>query len=112
ARQLGITWLALSYATWRMLFHPGYTVVAVSVTESEAIELVDFRLKVFIFANLPPWLIQEKKKAPPGWDGLTWESNKHELTVHHPNGMISRFLAMSASPNAGRSLTANLLLLD
>lgn len=112
ARQLGVTWLALAYATWRMLFHPGYTVVAISKTESDAIELVDYRLKVFIFANLPPWLIQEKKKAPLGWDGLTWESNKHELTVYHPNGMRSRFVASSASPDAGRSLTANLLILD
>ena len=30
ARQLGLTWLVLAYAVWRLLHNPGYQVVALS----------------------------------------------------------------------------------
>ena len=39
ARQLGITWLVLHYALWKMI-NPGRTVIGLSRTEDEAQELV------------------------------------------------------------------------
>ena len=39
ARQLGITWLTLHYALWKLI-NPGRTVIGLSRTEDEAQELV------------------------------------------------------------------------
>lgn len=117
ARQLGFTWLALSYAVWRMIKTPGYTVVAISKTEDDAIELVDFRLARIMLPRLPTWLIQKKAEAAPGWTGPVWEANKHELVIHHPGteenpgGSVSRFKA-DAGASAGASLTVDLVILD
>ena len=36
ARQLGISWLSLSYALWLMLFHPPATVLLFSLREEES----------------------------------------------------------------------------
>lgn len=119
ARQLGLTWLALWYSVWRMITRPGFTVIAISRTEPDAIELVDFRLAEVMLPRLPPWLIRLKRTAPPGFPGLTWEASKHELTIYHPTDpetgeerLPSRFKALAASEDAGRSVTADLLLLD
>jgi hypothetical protein len=112
ARQLGFTWLALAYAVWRMLFTPGYTVVAISKTDDDAIELVDYRLAHILLPRLPRWLIRHRSDAPPGWSGPIWDSTKHEITIQHPGGdIVSRFRA-DAGPDAGRSLTADLGILD
>lgn len=113
ARQLGLTWLTLVYALWRMLFTPGYLVVAISRTDDESIELADWRLAQIIMPRLPEWLIRHVKDAPDNWHGLTWESTKHEIVVRHPGGLpASRFRAEAAAKNSGRSFTANLVMLD
>lgn len=119
ARQLGLTWLALAYAVWHMINEPGFTVIAISKTEPDAIELVDFRLAEVMLPRLPPWLIRQKRTVPAGYPGLTWEASKHELTIYHPadpetgeERLPSRFKALAASEDAGRSVTADLLLLD
>ena len=36
ARQLGLTWLALAYAVWCMVFRAGFSVVALSKKEDDA----------------------------------------------------------------------------
>jgi len=110
ARQLGLTWLALAYATWRMAFNPGYAVVALSKKEDDAKELV--RRVEFILRYLPKWMIQEKKLADPGFDGPVWESTTLSVTIYHQGGEPSTFKAMSSSPDSGRSFTANLVFLD
>lgn len=111
ARQLGVTWLVLSYAVWRMLFQPGYTVVALSKTEEDAKELV--RRIEFILKNLPPWMTRNKTEAKEsGFSGPTWDATTQVATVHHPDGEPSVFKSMPAAQGSGRSLTANLLLLD
>ncbi|GAB4434196.1 MAG: terminase [Anaerolineae bacterium] len=55
ARQIGLTWLALAYALWKMLFHPIQTVLLFSRRDDEAVELLDFRLKG-MYARLPRWM--------------------------------------------------------
>ncbi len=111
ARQLGLTWLALSYAIWRMIFKHGYSVVALSKREDpDAKELI--RRLQFILKYLPSWLIREKKEAPPEWDGPVWEATVLSITVEHPGGEPSTFRSMTAAPDSGRSFTANLVILD
>ena len=96
ARQLGLTWLALSYAIWQMIFVVGYSVIALSKTDDDAKELV--RRAKFILNHLPAWLV-------PKWDG-----NMESITIYHKEP--STFQSFAASQNAGRSFTANLVLLD
>lgn len=98
ARQLGLTWLALAYAAWSMIFKAGFSVIALSKTEDDAFELV--RRVVFIIQHLPQWL-------QPRFD-----YTKSSLIVYHDNGEPSTFQSFPASQNAGRSFTASLLLLD
>lgn len=110
ARQLGLTWLALSYATWRMMTRPGYQVIGLSKTEDDAKELVR-RLR-FILRYLPPWMIRLRKGCDPGYVGSTWESSTEMVTIYHPKGEPAYFRALPASSDAARSLTANLVIID
>ena len=50
ARQVGITWVALIYCAWEMIYNPGYTVLALSKTKYDANELV--RRLGLIFGNM------------------------------------------------------------
>lgn len=54
ARQLGMTWLALAYALWVLLFDPIATVLLFSRRDDEAVELVN-RLKG-MHGKLPAWM--------------------------------------------------------
>ena len=112
ARQLGVTWLALAYAVWRMLFFPGYTVVALSKNEDDAKELVT-RVR-FILEHLPPWLTRHGPTAKgSGFSGPVWDATTQIATIWHPGDQApSIFKSMPAAQGSGRSLTANLVLLD
>jgi hypothetical protein len=55
ARQLGLTWLCLSYALWLLMFRPIATVLLFSRRDTEAIHLLDGRLKN-MYKLLPDWL--------------------------------------------------------
>jgi len=110
ARQLGFSWLCLSYAVRRMIFKTGYSVVALSKREDDAKELS--RRVVFILRYMPEWFIRDKKTAPTAWKGMTWESTSLQITINHPNGEPSIFSSLTSSPDSGRSLTANLIILD
>lgn len=103
ARQLGITWLSLAYAVWIMLL-PGKTVIALSRTETEAKELVR---RVGVILRYMPELIREEP-----WGGMTWEQSALKASVIHPNGLVSTFQAFASTPSAGRSFTANVIILD
>ena len=106
ARQIGITWLALSYAAWNML-RGGYSVMALSRSEDEAKELV--RRMAFIFDHMP-FASRIKEKKP--YTKVTFDSNALLLTVWGENGLESTFKAFASSPSAGRSFTGNLLIFD
>ena len=111
ARQLGLTWLALSYAVWKMIFTPGFSVVALSQKETpDAKELV--RRVVFILRHLPKWITIEKSQAPPLYPRPTWEATTLTVTISHAGAEPSTFLAMASAPGAGRSFTASLVILD
>lgn len=113
ARQLGLTWLALAYATWQMLRRGGYSVIAISRREDDAKKLVH-RVE-FILRHLPAWII---RPAEDGW-GLfgSWEATTERVVIHHTPecwvpGEDSTFEALPSSPDTGRSLAVSLLLMD
>jgi len=117
ARQLGLTWLVLAYAVWRMLFNPGYSVVALSKKEDDAKELV--RRVKFILENLPAWMTREKKRAPKNFAGPVWEATALSITIYHPKkdrpgeyADPSVLTGMSSAPDSARSFTSNLVILD
>ncbi|MBR0081558.1 MAG: hypothetical protein IJP98_02325 [Clostridia bacterium] len=103
ARQLGITWLVLAYAVWCML-QAGITVVALSRTETEAKELVR---RVSVILNHMRGICREKE-----WGGMTWSSTALSVTMTNPDEPESTFQAFASTPGAGRSFTANLIILD
>lgn len=95
ARQLGVTWLALSYALWLMLFHPAATVLLFSRRDDEAIDLLDFRLKG-MYALLPPWM---KARAV-------------EVDSAHEWALSNGSRAIAFPTTAGDSYTATLVIGD
>ena len=112
SRQLGITWLALSYASGEIIFKDGYSVVAMSKKEDDAKELI--RRMEFMLRHLPSWMIREKKKVLKNhnFSGPVWESTTLSITIYHKSKEPSVFTAMNASADSGRSFTANLVILD
>ena len=95
ARQLGQTWLALSYALWTMLFRSAATVLMFSRRDDEAVDLLKHRLRG-MYRRLPEFL-QVKELSV---------DNDHELELS--NG--SRAKAFPTT--AGDSYTASLVIVD
>lgn len=95
ARQLGFTWLVLGYALWLMLFRPAATIGIFSRTETDASDLLDFRLKG-IYERLPAFL---RCRAVVGNNMSRWELS---------NGSI----AMAFPTTGGRSYTFSFLFAD
>lgn len=100
ARQVGITWVALIYCAWEMIFFPGHSILALSKTRADANELVR-RLGV-IFENMKPLLAG-------GGAAVSIQKESVSLSV---GNLTSVFRSLPASPSAGRSLTANVIVLD
>jgi hypothetical protein len=109
ARQLGFTWLALHYAAWMMLTKPGRTVICLSRIEDDAKELVRRLAVIFRYMN---GLVCEKGKFLKGYEGVWFENNSLSLTLHFQDQPVSTMVGVAASQDAGRSLTADLLIID
>ena len=109
ARQLGFSWLILSIAAWLNVLNTGRTIVALSRSENEAMELVR-RLSVIL--DYMPELVMEEKSAPQGYSGATYTKTSMSIKIHFKNGPDSVFNAFPSSPNAARSFTADMILFD
>ena len=109
ARQLGISWLVLHYAAWLLLCHTGRSVIGMSRSENEAMELV--RRLAVIYRNMPE-LIAEKNNVPTGWSGAWFENTALSLTIHFPDKSMSVFRCFASNENSARSFTADLLIFD
>jgi len=95
SRQLGISTLTAGYALWLMLFHSDKKILVIATKQGTAKNLVT---KVSVMHdNLPSWL-----------RGKVTEDNK--LSLAFTNG--SSILAEASSPEAGRSESLSLLILD
>lgn len=55
ARQLGMSWMVLSYALWLALFRPAASELLFSRRDDEAVHLLDDRLKG-MYRQLPTWM--------------------------------------------------------
>lgn len=98
ARQLGISWICCAYALWLCLFQTGKVVLCFSKGQGEANELIR-RIKA-LYERLPAWMLAELPKlVTDNTQELEWD-----------NG--SRVKSLPATKNAGRSLTASLVILD
>lgn len=95
ARQLGFTWLVLSFALQQLVFFPVATVLLFSKRDDEAVELLEFRLRE-MYRRLPAWMQVSKLTA----------DKTHKLEL--PSG--SR--AMAFATTGGRSYTATLAVID
>ena len=73
ARQLGLSWLSLSYAAWMMLAKPGAQVLALSRTEEEAKELV--RRMGVILGNMPELV------RPTPWAGASYTMRTLDVSL-------------------------------
>jgi hypothetical protein len=95
ARQLGMSWLTLSYALWMMLFRPAASILFMSKREDEAVELLANRLMPMHF-KLPAWMQADRVVK-----GATRE-------FFMSNGSQAR----AFSTGGGRSYTASMAVLD
>jgi hypothetical protein len=95
ARQLGITWLVLSYGLWLLLFRPEAEILLFSRRDDEAVHLLDDRLKG-MYKRLPVWLQAAQITG----------SNNH--TFELSNGSTARAFPTSA----GDSYTAKFAMVD
>lgn len=95
ARQLGMTWLVLGLALWQMLFRSAATIGIFSRTETDAGDLLDFRLKG-MYERLPDFM---KAKSI-----LLSNKSRWELS----NGSM----AMAFPTTGGRQYTFSFLLAD
>ena len=109
ARQLGFSWLVMSYVSYILRCWTGRTAIGLSRSEEEAKELVR-RLGV-IFRYMPE-LIAEYGNVPQGWSGPVFKRNDLVLTIFFSDGPESVFKAFPSSPNAARSFTADILVFD
>lgn len=96
ARQLGLTWLALGYALWKLLFHPIATALIFSKRDDEAVYLLGEERLRGMYARLPAWM---QARAVVG-------SNVHEFKLS--NGSVARAFPTTA----GDSYTATLAIVD
>lgn len=102
ARQIGITWVGLSYCLWDIFFHPGHSDIALSKTQTDAEELVR-RMGVML----------SKLGALIFGGDITITQKSQEIIIDFGDGQPrSTFRAFPASPSAGRSFTANVVMID
>jgi hypothetical protein len=97
ARQLGLSWLYLGYALWRMLFQPAATVLFFSKRDDEAVYLLGQERLRGMFARLPDALRY----------GLTATADGA-----HEWGLSNGSSARAFPTTGGRSYTASLAIVD
>lgn len=112
-RQVGLTWLALSYINHLLLFHEGKSATGISETERDGKELC--RRMDFMLRHLPNWLVTvrgNEKQMEENVTGITYDYNVLSIIIYHPDGENSTFSALPSKPSAARSFTDNAVLLD
>ena len=108
ARQLGVTWLTLAYSLHCLLFDKGQLIIALSKTEEDAKELIR---RLHTMLKQLGMFIKEDTKENESWQGLKYSTTALSIEIHHKE-KSSMFKAFSSSKSAGRSFTANMLILD
>lgn len=100
ARQLGISWLVCAYALWLCLFQDGRVVLLFSQGQMEADELL--RRIRDLYKRLPDWMRDG--------DGMPRLNKENTSQLAWSNG--SSIQSLPATPKAGRSFAASLVVMD
>ena len=98
-RQIGISWLSAAFMLHQMIFKKFYEAMVLSRKEADAIKYLD-KVK-FMYSHLPDFF---KNAFAP----LARQSTR--LSMEFANGSCA--MAESSNPEAGRSETLNLLIMD
>lgn len=95
ARQLGLTWLVLGFALWLMLFHASAAIGIFSRIETDAQELLFFRLRN-MYDRLPAWMQAERIVVD---NKSRWELSNGSMALAFPT-------------TGGRQYTFSLVVVD
>ena len=96
ARQLGLTWLALGYALWRMLFRPISVIMMFSRRDNEAKYLLSRERFRGMYKHLPDFL----------------KAEKIDLEASHQFKLSNGSVAYAFPTTAGDGYTASLVIVD
>ncbi|GEM_PF-968048 len=116
ARQLGITWLVISYGLHQCFAVEQFTVAVLSQTEDYMKDAIN-RFE-YIILRLPKWFIQEYNKETKTFNSMyLYEKTSTEITIYHPpkeNGVriTSTIKGLVSTERAGQSLTVDLVIFD
>lgn len=99
ARQVGLTWLVVAYALWRMLYTPLFTVVVVAQKEEYATKILATKFN-HLYRKLPA----------PFRQGARAKVKDDASLIRLANG--AEIHAVAGTEDAGRSDTINLVILD
>lgn len=106
ARQLGITLLACAYTLWLMLYRPGSVCVAYSYTEEEAKKLASAVWAMY--QSIPTLLRAHVEVVTP----FRTEEPSEWIKLRHPDGRLSTFQALPATPKHGHGVRATFAIMD
>jgi hypothetical protein len=101
ARQMGMSWLAMAYVVWCILFRSNFHVYITSVGLREVVEQME-RIR-FIWYNLPEWLTAEVALGGRG-------NKDNDSLIEFGNG--SAVHAVASSKAAGHGSAPGLYILD
>lgn len=116
ARQLGITWLVISYGLHQCFAVQQFTVAVLSQTEDYMKDAIN-RFE-YIILRLPKWFIREYNKESKAFDSMyLYEKTSTEITIYHPpkeDGVriTSTIKGLVSTERAGQSLTVDLVIFD
>ena len=107
ARQLGITWLAVAYGIWLMLFRPGAAIVCYSYDEEQAKKLI--QRAWLMFQSLPEYFRRGFTVITPQKSDLPSEFIRLR---HDATGVLSTMQALPATKKAGHGDTVTWGIMD
>lgn len=113
ARQLGLTWLVLSYILWLMLFHPTATVLIFSLRDIDAKYLLGKKRLKGIYSRLPDWFMMRRFDAKnndlPEWIPCSTKFVKDDA---HEWALANDSNCMAFPTSAGDSYTGTMVFVD
>lgn len=106
ARQLGITWLAVAYGIWLLIYRPGAAVVCYSYDEVQAKKLI--QRAWLMFMSLPEFFRKDFTVITPEKATLPSEF----IRLRHKSGVLSTMQALPATKKAGHGDTVTWGIMD
>jgi len=105
ARQLGISWLLVGYVLWVMVFRPGSLVLLISMDQRTSNELFAKLMTLWRSIEGYDWLrahgIRQRRLVQPATGASEMELSND-----------SRVMSLPSTEDAGRSFTADVVLVD